>query len=107
MTDAHCGTTVLRGAIVNVELYTLNGVIHNCDKSFLYIKFGYCLTWNNSTETEQLGRCLLTDKTFNNSCMRHSIPNAYHISAEISVDELDRLTCDQYTTGKGNNVLTA
>ena len=73
----------------------LNGIIH-CDKTSLYIKFGYCMTWNNSTSTEELCRCLLTDKSHNNICVRHNIPNTNFISADISGDELDRLTCDQY-----------
>ena len=74
---------------------TLNSAIH-CDKSFLYINFGYCMTWNNSTSSEELCRCLLTDKSSKNTCVKHTIPNTYRISAGISVDELDHLTCGQY-----------
>ena len=73
----------------------LNDIIH-CDKTSLYIKFGYCMTWNNSTGTEELCRCLLTDKSRSNTCVRHTIPNTDHISEEISADELNHLTCDQY-----------
>ena len=73
----------------------LNGIIH-CDKTFLYIIFGYCMTWNNSTGAEELCRCLLTDKSRNNTCVKHSIPNTNRISAQISADELSHLTCDQY-----------
>ena len=71
---------------------TLNGVVH-CDETFLYIKFGYCMTWNNSTGEEELSRCLTMDK---NTCMKHTIPNTDRISAKIPGEELNHITCDQY-----------
>ena len=71
---------------------TLNGIVH-CDETFLYIKFGYCMTWNNSTGEEELSRCLTTDK---NTCMEHTIPITDRISAKIPGEELNHITCDQY-----------
>ena len=54
------------------------------------------MTWNNSTGTEELCKCLPTDKSHSNTCVRHTIPNTDRISADISGDELNRLICDQY-----------
>ena len=54
------------------------------------------MTWNNSTSTEELRRCLLTDKSSNNTCVRHTTPNTNRISAEISIHKLNHLTCDRY-----------
>ena len=54
---------------------SLNGVI-SCDKKFIHVENGYCLTWNNLTKNKilELHRCLFTHWVFPQT-ERYSIPN--------------------------------
>ena len=76
---------------------SLNGVV-TCEGGYIYIKHGYCMTWNNQTNSEELQRCLLSqwDKS-NNTCteMDHHF-NTYTISIDVSGNELNQLMCKAF-----------
>ena len=65
----------------------------SCDENFVYIKYGNCMTWNNSTTSAELHSCLLTRQDIDHECARDFI---YHIPINISANKLDHLTCDRY-----------
>ena len=66
---------------------SLNGVI-SCDKNYIYMENGYCLTWNNLTNSEELyDRCLLTFSYTGNS---------YRIPIDIYGQELDNIMCKSF-----------
>ena len=53
------------------------GII-SCDGDRIYIKHGYCLTWNNSTNSAEIHRCLLIYWDFNGKCTGNHL-NTYHV----------------------------
>ena len=68
---------------------TLSGVI-SCDKKFIYVDNGYCLTWNNLTNSEDLYRCLFTPWIFRHTSNRYSIP------INMSGEELNYRMCSSF-----------
>ena len=72
---------------------SLSGIV-SCDKQFVYIKRGNCVTWNNLTNSAELHRCLFTN--FNNTCARYAIPDTYRVPIDTSGSKLGHLTCESY-----------
>ena len=68
---------------------SLNGVI-SCDKKFIHVETGYCLTWNNLTNSEELYRCRFTHWMFPHTSERYSIP------INISAEKLDYRMCNSF-----------
>ena len=68
---------------------SFNGVI-SCDKYFIRVENGYCLTWNNSTKSEELYRCLLTHWMFPHTNKGYKIP------INISCQELNYINCKKF-----------
>ena len=79
----------------------LNDII-KCNGDLLSIRYGYCLTWNNSTNSAEIHRCLL-DYWDGNSfvCIRH-YSSVYHVPINISRTELDYLTCQKLNNRQGS-----
>ena len=68
---------------------SLSGVI-NCDKKYIHVENGYCLTWNNLTKNEELYRCLFTPWVFPHTSNRYSIP------INMSGEELNYRMCNNF-----------
>ena len=66
--------------------------IVNCDKQFIYIKQGTCLTWNNATSSAEAHRCLFTIWS-DYTCVMH---DSYRIPATAHGEKLNYLTCSDY-----------
>ena len=62
----------------------------SCDKKFIYVDSGYCLTWNNLTNSEDLYRCLFTPWMFRHTSNRYSIP------INMSGEELNYRMCSSF-----------
>ena len=73
----------------------INGIV-NCIGSFLYIKRGNCMTWNNLTKQAELQSCLFNQWNFDKTCEQYSISDAYRIPANISGRDLDYIMCRGY-----------
>ena len=69
----------------------INGIVI-CEVDLLYIQQDYCLTWNNSTDSAEIHRCLLDHWDTNSVCIR-PLQSFYHISTNISGMELNYLSC--------------
>ena len=67
------------------------GII-TCEDDLLYVKQDYCLTWNNSTDSAEIHRCLLDQWDINSACTGPHL-NSYQISTNISGVELNYLSC--------------
>ena len=65
--------------------------VSNCHSDSIAVDNGHCLTWNNITNEEQVGRCLFDAKCKNNK--NHDI---YEVSTIISGSELNNFTCGAY-----------
>ena len=66
--------------------------IINCNGDLLYIQHGYCLTWNNSTNSAEIHKCLLDHWDTNDTCTSlHTM--AYHNN--INGMELNNRTCQK------------
>ena len=76
--------------------------IVKCNGDLLSIRYGYCLTWNNSTNSAEIHRCLL-DYWDRNSfvCIRH-YSSVYHLPVNISGMELDYVTCQKLNNRQGS-----
>ena len=76
---------------------TLNGVVR-CDKEFIYIGHGNCMTWNNSTNEAEVHLCLFTHWKPNSSCATSGVRStyAYRVPANIPVSSVDYLICKEY-----------
>ena len=76
--------------------------IINCNGDLLSIQYGYCLTWNNSTNSAEIHRCLL-DYWDRNSivCIGHC-SSVYHVPVNISGMELNYLTCQKLNNRQGS-----
>ena len=76
---------------------SLNRVV-TCDGGYIYIKHGYCMTWNNQTNSEEIQQCLLMQgNSFNNTCSETKRRfNTYTISIDISGNKLNQLTCKAF-----------
>ena len=73
---------------------TFDGIIA-CDKKFVYIIQGNCLTWNNSTNSAELHPCLFSTLWhFKHICMYNV--TSYRVSMNISGDTLNYVTCGGY-----------
>ena len=68
---------------------SFSGVM-NCDKRLIYVDNGYCLTWNNLTNSKDLYRCLFTHWTFNHTSDKYSIP------INMSGEELNYRMCNSF-----------
>ena len=53
---------------------SLNGIV-SCDEKFVFIQRGNCVTWNNSTNSAELHRCLFSHWDYNDTCDRYPIPD--------------------------------
>ena len=76
---------------------SLNGVIScHSGKKFVYVENGYCLTWNNLTNSEDLYRCLFTRRMhrFPHTSDRYSIP------INMSGEELNYRMCSSFNVNK-------
>ena len=69
---------------------SLNGVI-NCDKDFIHVENGYCLTWNNLTTNEELHRCPLSHWTFS-----HTGQGYYSIPIDVTRQRLNHVMCHSF-----------
>ena len=72
----------------------INGTI-TCEDDLLYVRQDYCLTWNNSTDSAEIHRCLLDHWDTNSVCIGPH-QNSYHISTNISGVELNYLSCEKF-----------
>ena len=72
-----------------------NGIV-NCIGSFLYIKRGNCMTWNNLTKQAELQSCLFNQWNIDKTCEEYTISDAYRIPANISGIGLDYTMCRGY-----------
>ena len=70
---------------------TEHGVV-KCDDHFISVKQGSCVTWDNSTGSAEVHRCLFT-KWSDYTCVKHDF---YEVSTTISGEELNHFTCDDY-----------
>ena len=70
-----------------------------CDDNLLYVQHDYCLTWNNSTISTEIHRCLLDHP--DTLCTGHHL-NTYHVPINISGMELNYLTCQKLNNRQGN-----
>ena len=75
----------------------LNAIV-SCDEKFVFILRGNCVTWNNSTNSAEVHRCLFSHWDYNDTCGRYSIPDTYRIPVNISVSKIDHLTCEVYNS---------
>ena len=73
----------------------------SCTDDLLYVQNGYCLTWNNSTNSAEIHRCLLDHWEFNGMCTGYYL-NTYPIPTNISGKELNYLTCEKLNKRQGN-----
>ena len=73
---------------------SLNGVV-NCDEKIVYVKHGFCMTWNNSTNNAELRQCPLTHLNFNGACERYRF-NTYPIPINKSGCEVNTLVCKSF-----------
>ena len=72
----------------------MHGLI-TCDKKFVYIIQGNCLTWNNSTSRAEVNSCLFSTLwDFKHICVDNM--TLYHVSINISGDILNHVTCGGY-----------
>ena len=62
----------------------------SCHKKFIYVDNGYCLTWNNLTNSKDLYRCLFTPRMFRHTSNRYSIP------INMSGEELNYRMCSSF-----------
>ena len=60
-----------------------------CDKSYVYIQHGNCITWNNSTNSAVLYTCLY-------STLWDTTQDTYRIPNNVSGTELNEITCKDY-----------
>ena len=73
---------------------TYNGIV-SCDKNFVYIVQGNCLTWNNSTSSAEVHSCLFSTLwNFEHICGNNN--TSYRVSMNISGDMLNYVTCGGY-----------
>ena len=68
---------------------SLNGVI-SCDEKFIHVENGYCLTWNNLTNSEELYRCRFIHWIFPHTGERYSIP------MNVSGEKLNYRMCNSF-----------
>ena len=68
---------------------SLNGII-SCDTKFIHVENGYCLTWNNLTNSEELYHCRFTHWMFPHTGQRYSIP------INISGEKFDFRMCNSF-----------
>ena len=75
---------------------TYNGRV-SCDKMFVYIYQGNCLTWNNSTSRAELHSCLFSSLWDNEriQCGNDNHP-LYRVPMNISGKVLNHITCGGY-----------
>ena len=72
----------------------LKGVV-NCDKQFVYVARGNCMTWNNSTNYAVVHTCPFSTEWDDGACdVRYK--NTYRIPINISGSKLDDITCKGY-----------
>ncbi len=69
----------------------------SCDKNFVYIIEGTCLTWNNSTNRAELHSCLFSSLWDNKciQCRNNNLPS-YRVSVNTSGESLNTITCGGY-----------
>ena len=92
--EDHSGhTTCVCGAKFNHTI--------TCDGNLLYIQRDYCLTWNNSTFSAEIHRCLFDHWDINGMCTGHHM-NTYHVPINISGMELNYLTCQKLNNRQGS-----
>ena len=71
--------------------------IIQCGDNILFVEHGYCLTWNNSTQSAELHRCFFSGWSSN-----YSLPYAWtgdhmdRIPLDTSRSALDSLSCGEY-----------
>ena len=70
-------------------------VIVSCNKNFVYIGQGNCLTWNNLTGSAEVHPCLFgTLWDFKRVCRNNA--SSYRVSMNISGESLNHITCGGY-----------
>ena len=79
----------------------LNTLI-SCSDDLLYVQYGYCLTWNNSTNSAEIHRCLLDHWEFNGTCTGSHLNTFHIIPTNISGKELNYLTCETLNNRQGS-----
>ena len=62
-----------------------------CNSNELYLRYGYCMTWDNATLTAQVGRCAFIHQ-YNHTCN----PDQYSILRNSSGSELNHFICSAY-----------
>ena len=71
----------------------------NCTKNseYLYVRYGHCLTWNNSTSQVEVHTCLFTRHwNHNDSNFTCAMLGNYRIPVGIPHNKLNRFTCYSY-----------
>ena len=69
-----------------------HGVIF-CDKQYIHVKQGICVTWDNATGSAEVHRCLFTKWSDNYTCTIHDV---YRISTTATGEKLNNFTCGDY-----------
>ena len=76
--------------------------IVSCTDDLLYVQYGYCLTWNNSTNSAEIHRCLLDHWEFNGMCTSYYLNTFHIIPTNISGKELNYLSCERLNNRQGS-----
>ena len=71
---------------------SLKGVV-KCEKGYVKIQDGHCMTWNNDTNSIEVSLCLQTHQPHYNVCGTYG---SYRIPNNISSHELNSMVCGSY-----------
>ena len=63
-----------------------------CEKNYVYIMYGRCMVWDNSSHEVKISRCLFTRQGIN-QCRNYT---SYGIPANLSAPDLNYMTCNSY-----------
>ena len=69
-----------------------HGVIF-CDKQYIHVKQGICVTWDNATGSAEVHHCLFTKWSDNYTCTIHDV---YRISTTATGEKLNHFTSGDY-----------
>ena len=73
-----------------------HGVVH-CDKQFVSVKQGTCMTWNNATGSAEVHHCLFLQRS-DDTCVMHDV---YRIPTTVIGEKLNHFICSDYNRQGG------